>query len=341
MSDTEEQDSKLLSVVLNSTRVGYCVLAAFAVLLYDICLTSSREVDCIWRRRFTAVTALFAINRYATLASMSLQVIAGMYVPKSTISCNAIKYSANVFDVLGAFTFAAFASLRIWAICGRKWFPLLVVLIPSLFIPCINIYNFSARFTVSVISSGPFAGCTFEPLDPPKWTYWPIMTRAVAVTADLVVLVFTCVNTGHVLSSTSRQLHVKSQMSTLLFRNGAVHFLALLVMNVTTMVLNYLNVANAESALGTYFIYVNYSMSSVLISRFFLDLRTAYGEDAFDDLGSEAFSTIHFASRVVGNIGAPLDNSTWTTGDTCEDELDNQVDGETHDSRGEMVEVFR
>lgn len=56
-----------------------------AVLLYDICLTSSREVDCIWRRRFTAVTALFAINRYATLASMSLQVIAGMYVPKSTI----------------------------------------------------------------------------------------------------------------------------------------------------------------------------------------------------------------------------------------------------------------
>ncbi|KAF9445271.1 hypothetical protein P691DRAFT_675977, partial [Macrolepiota fuliginosa MF-IS2] len=42
----------------------------FAMLIYDHCLTFSDEVERIWKRRFTFVTVLFLINRYATIVEV-------------------------------------------------------------------------------------------------------------------------------------------------------------------------------------------------------------------------------------------------------------------------------
>ena len=59
---------------------------------YDIALTFSREVAYVWRRKYSAVTILFAVNRYSTLGRTVLEIITSMYVPSS------ILVSRNVND---------------------------------------------------------------------------------------------------------------------------------------------------------------------------------------------------------------------------------------------------
>ena len=63
--------------------------------------------------------------------------------------------------------------------------------------------------------------------------------------------------------------------------------------------------------------YFFFRITTVLISRFFLDLREANRpSNSFDNINGIS-STINFAvSRIVGNLGEPLDHSTsaWISG---------------------------
>ena len=53
-------------------------------------------------------------------------------------------------------------------------------------------------------------------------------------------------------------------------------------------------------------------ISSILLSRFILDLRSVYVTES--NSGSGRMSSLRFASQFSGNIGAPLEEaSTWTT----------------------------
>ncbi|KAH8103622.1 hypothetical protein BXZ70DRAFT_743222 [Cristinia sonorae] len=42
-------------------------ICAIVLVAYDTLLTFSREVKCIWKQRFSAVTALFVLQRYGAL----------------------------------------------------------------------------------------------------------------------------------------------------------------------------------------------------------------------------------------------------------------------------------
>lgn len=55
-----------------------------ALLLYDIPLAMSREIDCIWSRRFSTVTAIYFLQRYIVLFQYVLEVIIAFWVPHST-----------------------------------------------------------------------------------------------------------------------------------------------------------------------------------------------------------------------------------------------------------------
>lgn len=59
---------------------------ASVVTAYDIFLTFSREVDCIWKRKFSAVTLLFAVNRYAALGQAIVELISDTYVPSALLA---------------------------------------------------------------------------------------------------------------------------------------------------------------------------------------------------------------------------------------------------------------
>ena len=59
---------------------------ASVITAYDILLTFSREVDCIWKRKFGAITILFAVNRYGALGEAILEAILAVYVPSQRLA---------------------------------------------------------------------------------------------------------------------------------------------------------------------------------------------------------------------------------------------------------------
>ena len=79
-------------------------------------------------------------------------------------------------------------------------------------------------------------------------------------------------------------------------------------------------------------------VTTVLISRFFLDLREANDPGSSSSAATGISSTINFAvGRIAGNLGEPLDHSanTWISG-----ALDDVAEGVDDDERFDSVVCF-
>ncbi|KAI0765821.1 hypothetical protein BC629DRAFT_1540637, partial [Irpex lacteus] len=71
--------------MMNSTRtkyywpsertLAYIRIAAGAFCIYEYGLTFHREVECVWRRKFSSVSLLFIVIRYSTLCYSILCVL--------------------------------------------------------------------------------------------------------------------------------------------------------------------------------------------------------------------------------------------------------------------------
>ena len=54
-------------------------LSLLALAVYDTLLTFSRELRCIWSRRFRIVTVLFVLQRYVTIAAAAFVIPGGSH----------------------------------------------------------------------------------------------------------------------------------------------------------------------------------------------------------------------------------------------------------------------
>ncbi|EIW77617.1 hypothetical protein CONPUDRAFT_156820 [Coniophora puteana RWD-64-598 SS2] len=66
-------------------QTGYGALAVFAIVVYDYTLTLSREVDLIWKRRWTLVTWLYAISRYYAMILSLFITILSVHTPPMSL----------------------------------------------------------------------------------------------------------------------------------------------------------------------------------------------------------------------------------------------------------------
>lgn len=51
------------------------------IVLHDTSLTFSRELECIWKRQWSAATALFVLNRYSAVALSVFNIAEGNLLP--------------------------------------------------------------------------------------------------------------------------------------------------------------------------------------------------------------------------------------------------------------------
>ncbi|KAI0075189.1 hypothetical protein K474DRAFT_1664572 [Panus rudis PR-1116 ss-1] len=194
-----------------------------------------------------------------------------------------------VVDVLIASAFSAFACLRVWAISSGRWMPCLTVFLLSAFGPAANIYNFSS--VVFLIDDN---GCSVL-----TTTIGPIIVRSTVVATDLVLVIVTWYKTSTLVRKL-RRLGQGNGVATILFRNGLC-LVVLTLMNIVSMILDIREIG-APDVSG---LHVNtHLVSSIVISRFILDLRTAYTDET-----QETYSLGNQSIRFAANIGAPLDNS--------------------------------
>ncbi|KAI0786280.1 hypothetical protein C8Q75DRAFT_289941 [Abortiporus biennis] len=90
-----------------------------------------------------------------------------------------------------------------------------------------------------------------------------------------------------------------------LLRDGTIYFLCLITLYITTL-------AGAQSRLSGGIPIITEALSSILVSRFILNLRGVYlpNDNQLESFRPSKMSNLHFASQIVGNLGAPLSLSS-------------------------------
>jgi len=130
-----------------------------------------------------------------------------------------LSYLQYICTVATAFGVASFSTLRIWAICGRINWLVILVFLCSIFDPCVNIYN-SARPKICLIDPDV---CTVLVSSVMSFDeYFPILTRVISIIADVLVLAITWMKTADVWR-TSRQADLfRPMLTVLLLKDGTV-----------------------------------------------------------------------------------------------------------------------
>ncbi|EJC99747.1 uncharacterized protein FOMMEDRAFT_22837 [Fomitiporia mediterranea MF3/22] len=113
--------SQLAEAALHLQATKYYAIASFAMLVYDIFLTFSTEVEKIWKRRFTAVTVLWVMIRWIYLAGI-IVIYVSYFDPDwtSTVCAKYVKFPGYLLIYQRIVTGMIFI-LRTYCLYQRSW----------------------------------------------------------------------------------------------------------------------------------------------------------------------------------------------------------------------------
>ncbi|KAI0075487.1 hypothetical protein K474DRAFT_1664239 [Panus rudis PR-1116 ss-1] len=273
-------------------------LIVLSLLTYDTILTFPQEVRCIWQRKWTGATFLYATIRYITMLHMVIQIIGVLLVPEDVQMCRVIYYTEVAIATVAVAAVPVFECLRVWAISGEKWILAIAVLALGFLAPCVNIYTYSLPASFILIKSGPLFGCwgnqTFS-----KFQYFGPVVRAGAICSDVIVLTVTLCNTLQTVR-TSQNLSIRTRYTSLLLYTGK----SLLIFNILNIIFDILGIkAIYTSAFSSHFIVINEGLSAIIICRLMLNLRFVHLQN---DMHTGSISSIKFSNSIIGNLGAPI-----------------------------------
>ncbi|KAK7683435.1 hypothetical protein QCA50_013266 [Cerrena zonata] len=109
-----------------------------------------------------------------------------------------------------------------------------------------------------------------------------------------------------------------------MIHNGSIQFGILLLLNIFAMILDVLAVASTNDGAtnASEFIYIQWILTSIILSHFILDLRSIYHTTKNPSQTSSKLSSLHFASAIEGNMGATLATSLGSNREDQEEETE-------------------
>ncbi|OSC97297.1 hypothetical protein PYCCODRAFT_1398958 [Trametes coccinea BRFM310] len=313
MSSGEEAYIAAVGTLINET---YYTLAAFVLLAFEYVITLDREVHLVWGRKLTGATVLFVLNRYWLFLEYISQVIT--MFPISEKSCNVVNQFVIIGNAGPPLIWAAFSTLRGYALSGRKWWiaPVIFVFyLPHFILNCVYYASLSTQ-----LAPPPF-NCGYSTALPEKtWIEFTIASRSCLIVGDLIVLAITWRSTFGI-TRAANVARVRMSLTNAILKDGTIYFVCLLILNVINIVVNVVARTSAVSAFQD-------PITSILVSRFLLNLRDTFDHNEHDTRpsfvrsrrGPSVLTTVQFAD-FVDPMGAELTHSfpsssvpsmTWT-----------------------------
>ncbi|KAI0081279.1 hypothetical protein K474DRAFT_1656777 [Panus rudis PR-1116 ss-1] len=103
----------------------------------------------------------------------------------------------------------------------------------------------------------------------------PIVTHAVSVFADALILFFSCKDAVCLVRDMGQLSNFSPALSRQIIKNGSAQFGAMLALNSIAMAFDVASVATDNTiTFASEFIWINIAVSSILVSRFLLELRS-------------------------------------------------------------------
>ncbi|KAH8103523.1 hypothetical protein BXZ70DRAFT_1055738 [Cristinia sonorae] len=253
-----------------------------ALIVYDTSLTFSREVKCIWKRKFSAVTVLYVLQRYVVIAALVAK----------------LPWSSSQFPVFTGIQVQG-CILDLCDVHDSQH-----DLYRTHFTPPSLGYLSTALVTRHLYRT---SGAIFA-----VHKHIPPLTRAAVITTDILIVFFIWYKT--VDSWTLRDIRFKGAsgplLTTVLIQNGTIYFVVLTALNIVTLVMDKVPTVGVYGGLYSY---VGSAISANLSARFFLDLRMVYFQRADPNFPTMASSVRFAGASIIGNIGAPMsfEDSAW------------------------------
>ncbi|KZT66239.1 hypothetical protein DAEQUDRAFT_740110 [Daedalea quercina L-15889] len=294
-----------LAAALNQDMLlaNFCSIAATTLLFYDYTLTFSREVRCIWRRKFSLATVLFLLNRYLFIVYRILMTVEMFPLAQNPMAGQALYGSASHYP--GVINSDNDSDRSFYGIAHFYYTKVSFIMVAPPLVGCADAVNMTEAASdiynqINLIHGRlGYFNCAF------------------AISTDAIVLILTCLKTKQCVAGL--RVNAKDDLKglgqnnmftyvSLIQRDGTVYFLALLALNVVDLIAIKNQVFGSLPALAEV-------LTSVLVSRFLLNLREIYlssqeVDSTRDDLILDTHaSALGFrAHSVAGNLGAPLED---------------------------------
>jgi len=311
-----------------------CNAMATMLAYYEFAITFSDEIRFIWCRRFTLATALFCINRYTMLLARTLlivQLLPYQYeeptLGSGDMLCSGLLRSSEVLTIMSQISVAVFLALRMFAMWDRDYKIFTIVLVIGMIAPVSSIYYYT-RLSPTIVPL-PYTGCAeLAKISDNALQTCSLGIRLSAIVSEVIILVLTWKKTVGTIRL-SGKLESPPSIVKLVFRDGTIYFVSLLILNVANILATQYKLFGSTPLPA-----FNDVITSITISRFLLNLREVYDApfDKYDSSESFAASSgVQFANIPVGNIGAPLYSM-------FEPALDDSLESKDAD---EGLEIFR
>ncbi|KAI0761303.1 hypothetical protein BD413DRAFT_486231 [Trametes elegans] len=241
--------------------------AATALTFYEHLITIRLEVQQIWRREASVATALFVATRYLNVLNR-LFAILGLYPIRDVIvsvATTVLWLQAATSSILVA-VMSAIAAIRIFALWGRDYRFLIIVLLTGFF-PAFASLFFRNASSVYIIPTRIYS-CQAFPTAMTAATFksLSIATRVIAIVSDGIVAVLTWVKTYQIYTL-SKGARFSANYSALLLRDvDEPKYRAVCILNSIAIVYIVMTGTNLLNDLIV-------TLSSILMARFLLNLR--------------------------------------------------------------------
>ncbi|KAI0332781.1 hypothetical protein GY45DRAFT_1335420 [Cubamyces sp. BRFM 1775] len=349
---------ELLQLYSAQLRYQYFTIAASVLLWYDVALTLSTEYSRIWRQPFSGATVVYLVMRYTMVTNSIFAVLVLLDWRSSEQTCKFMALANQILSATFSLAFAGKCLILIRLLTG-------VVPYRSALNPMNDLPTTQYAAAKSTWKQNGFPiGCTLT-FDVSYYVYSSVLAAEYATTvASYMFLIASTSCKTLSIKRSAVQAGVHTPITDLLLRDGTLHLLdwraelttingtdrkmlltlvAFIAWNTTFVRLppcaRDLRVTDrcAQAVKFTVMSLVPFinPVTSIMISRFMLDLRTLYFSDARSESDTTQQSTVRlfpptgsrsFTSNIVGNLGATLRKGSHQLPGWDDGELDDALD---------------
>ncbi|RPD57832.1 hypothetical protein L226DRAFT_526885 [Lentinus tigrinus ALCF2SS1-7] len=271
------------ALIRNPSRVviqNYCIMASSALLWYDFGLTLTTEIQRVWHREFSFLSAAYICMRYSVLvdrATLILEILLRDADNKASSITSILTHMNDITYILGLLASAAIVIIRVYGISAKNWRWLPIVLPLNLVRPILYAIE-SARYYA--VQGGPPFGCTYvytmseaslahnshEVFAAPETTAVTTISSTTMLASHGILVFVTMVKTFSIQRHTWRS-RLRMPLTTLLLRDER----SILVFNAFA---NFYATPSATIFLvWPYFYEILFSLNVIILSHFILDIR--------------------------------------------------------------------
>ncbi|KAI0363159.1 hypothetical protein BV20DRAFT_958865, partial [Pilatotrama ljubarskyi] len=250
---------------------------AQALAFYEHLITIRLEVQQIWKRDLSGATLLFIMTRYIMLLNRIFAIVG---------ICNTVLWLQAITTSALITVMSAIGAVRVFALWGRDYRLLAILMLAGMFPAFANLF-FRGASSAYIVPTRIYS-CQLAPTSMSAQAYKALsmVTRAVAIVSDGLVVVLTWMKTYKVYKLT-RRIRFRADYSALILRDGASCSLAIAILNFVAI----MYIATTGTNLLNDF---TVTLSAILMARFLLNLRDQRAR--IEDMSSFALDTVSCSS---------------------------------------------